>query len=75
LNTIDLTRPEAIFIGHYTLYGPQGEIVGDKDAAQKFADELQAKWPHALCSDPHRGPFQKAWHIKIWSKLELVGNE
>lgn len=74
---LDLGHPaKALFVGHYTLYGPNGEISGlDKTDVQALADKLLVTWPHAQCSESKQRPFSQFWRIAIWSKLELAGNE
>jgi hypothetical protein len=72
-NIKSVTSPPE-FIGHYTIYGPNGYIeAATKALAEELAAKLVAVWPNALSGQP-RHQSHLYWRVPIWSKIELTGN-
>jgi hypothetical protein len=69
-----------MFIGYYTVYGPNGYVEGPtREAVQGEIIELLKKHPHALSAYPRNNwiastvlKHPEVWRATIWSRVELA---
>jgi hypothetical protein len=65
-----------MFIGYHTAFGPHGNIEASTRAeAESEAASLLDRYPNAQQGKTRQAWFDRIWHITIWSKIELSGND
>lgn len=65
---------KAQFIGYYSIYGPNGIIVGKQyDDVIEYSSRLLKAWPYTIAKKPYRN-IRGKWTIKLETDMTRVVN-